>query len=51
VLVWRRQPWSVPVGVLAVLAGIPPYGTVVFERWATRTGRLVDTGAAQPVAG
>jgi len=50
VLVWRRQPWSVPVGVLAVLAGIPPYGTVVFERWATRTGRLVESGARQPVA-
>jgi len=50
VLVWRRQPWSVPVGVLAVLAGIPPYGTVVFERWASRTGRLVGTGATQPVA-
>jgi integral membrane protein len=40
VVVWRRQPWSTPVGVVALLAGIPPYGTVLFERWATRTGRL-----------
>lgn len=40
VLVWRRQPWSTRTGVLALLSGIPPYGTVVFERWATRNGRL-----------
>jgi integral membrane protein len=51
VVVWRRQPWSRPVGLVALLAGIPPYGTVVFERWATRTGRLgrdeASTVAAQ----
>jgi integral membrane protein len=40
VLVWRRHGWSTRVGVMALLAGVPPFGTVVFERWATRTGRL-----------
>jgi integral membrane protein len=51
VRLWRRQPWSVPVGVLGVLAGVPPYGTVVFERWATRTGRLAEplVGEARPL--
>lgn len=40
VVVWRRQSWSTATGVLALLSGIPPYGSVVFARWATRTGRL-----------
>jgi hypothetical protein len=42
------------VGVVAILAGLPPFGTVVFERWATRTGRLVpvdDGSGAGPVPG
>lgn len=30
----RRTLWR------ALLASVPPLGTVVFERWATRTGRL-----------
>ena len=43
IVVWRRQHWSTTVGVVALLASIPPYGSVVFERWATRTGRLVES--------
>lgn len=39
-LTWRAQRWSVPVALTALAAGVPPFGTVVFERWATRTGRL-----------
>jgi len=39
-LTWRAQRWSVPVALAALVASIPPFGTVVFERWATRTGRL-----------
>jgi integral membrane protein len=50
VAVWRRRRWSVPVGVVAILAGVPPYGTVAFERWATRTGRLVDSRDELPLA-
>lgn len=37
---WPSFGWSTPVGVTALAAAVPPFGTVVFERWATRTGRL-----------
>ena len=52
IAVWRREPWSAPVGVCAVLAGVPPYGSVVFERWASRTGRLTGRSetAGEPVS-
>jgi integral membrane protein len=50
VIAWRRRSWSAPVGVLAILAGVPPYGTVAFERWATRTGRLGASGSKLPLA-
>ncbi|MBY6368276.1 DUF3817 domain-containing protein [Rhodococcoides corynebacterioides] len=32
--------WSKGLTVIALLASIPPLGTVVFEIWANRTGRL-----------
>ncbi|MBY6352005.1 DUF3817 domain-containing protein [Rhodococcoides corynebacterioides] len=32
--------WSKGLTVVALLASIPPFGTVVFEIWANRTGRL-----------
>jgi integral membrane protein len=37
-----RKPadWDGRTTVFALLASIPPFGSVVFERWATRTGRL-----------
>jgi len=34
------QKWERRTTVLALLASIPPFGTIVFERWAIRTGRL-----------
>jgi integral membrane protein len=39
---WARRQlrWSGVVTLVALLASIPPLGTLVFERWATRTGRL-----------
>lgn len=37
----KRQRWSSRTLVLAVVASVPPFGSVVFERWATRT-RLLD---------
>lgn len=39
--VCRPLRWSMATTLLALVASIPPLGTVVFERWATRTGRLV----------
>lgn len=32
--------WDRRTLVLALVASIPPFGTIVFERWAARTGRL-----------
>jgi len=42
------QKWERRTTILALLASIPPFGTIVFERWALRTGRLdvqVDNAA------
>ncbi|HMM48565.1 MAG TPA: DUF3817 domain-containing protein [Miltoncostaeaceae bacterium] len=39
-LTWPIMRWGSRVGVVALLAGIPPFGTVVFERWATARGLL-----------
>ena len=39
-LVYRRLRWSAGTTTLAFIASVPPLGTLVFERWATRTGRL-----------
>ena len=39
-LTWRSQRWSLPIGLLALVASVPPFCTVVFEVWARRTGRL-----------
>lgn len=46
IVVWRSRRWSSGVGLAALLSSIPPYGTIVFERWATRTGRLVREQAS-----
>lgn len=39
-MTWPVMRWSTGVGIAALAASIPPFGTVAFERWATRTGRL-----------
>ena len=36
----RVLGWSRGTTVTALAASVPPLVTVVFERWATRTGRL-----------
>ena len=43
----RVLGWSRGTTVLALAASVPPLVTVLFERWATRTGRLAAR-AAQP---
>jgi integral membrane protein len=51
VVTWkvRRQlRWSTPVTVAAFLASIPPLCTLIFERWATRTGRLREDSSPAP---
>ena len=36
----RRFRWSLGVTFLGLVASVPPFGSIVFERWVTRTGRL-----------
>lgn len=40
--------WSAVTTVLAAVASVPPFGTVVFEIWAARTGKLAELGADRP---
>ncbi|GAA1999927.1 hypothetical protein GCM10009799_28960 [Nocardiopsis rhodophaea] len=39
-LAWHRLGWNLLTGGLALVASVPPFGTVVFERWASHTGRI-----------
>lgn len=34
--------WDIKTTALALLSSIPPFGTIVFEKWAARTGRLAE---------
>ena len=36
----RRYRWSLGTTVLGLACSVPPFATVVFERWVTRSGRL-----------
>ena len=45
VLAARTLRWSVGTTLLALVASIPPLVTVLFERWATRAGRLPSRDA------
>ena len=46
----RALRWNLITTLLALASSIPPFGTVVFEVWAARTGRLAELSAAEPVA-
>lgn len=35
--------WSGKIRALALLAGVPPFGSVVFEGWASRRGLLAPS--------
>lgn len=41
-----RLRWGRWTTVLALLASIPPFGTLIFEQWAVRTGRLAELSSA-----
>ena len=42
----RVLRWSPATTLLALAASVPPLATVLFERWASRTGRLTLGDAA-----
>ncbi|GAA2068684.1 DUF3817 domain-containing protein [Williamsia deligens] len=46
----RVLRWSVPTTAWALFSSIPPFGTLVFEVWAQRTGRLERDGDRNRVA-
>jgi integral membrane protein len=43
VLLWIDQQWSLGRVALGLLAAVPPFATVPFERYAERAGLLGDT--------
>lgn len=47
-LVARTLRWSARRTLLGLACAVPPFATVVFEAWASRTGRLDPTAAEQP---
>lgn len=42
----RLRRWSLPVTVVALACAVPPFATLIFERWAHRRGML--SAADQP---
>jgi integral membrane protein len=41
----RVLRWSIGTTLLALVASIPPLTSILFERWATRSGRLPQSAA------
>ncbi|RNL85534.1 DUF3817 domain-containing protein [Halostreptopolyspora alba] len=48
---WRVLGWDWWTTVLGLLASVPPLTTVVFERWASRTGRIHPADRDGPSGG
>jgi integral membrane protein len=44
VTAWALK-WDLKTLFLALVSSVPPFGTIVFERWAARTGRLGELSA------
>src|SRR5215203_690074 len=42
----RAQRWSIGTTSVALVCAVPPFATVPFEMWASRTGRLPLTDRA-----
>ncbi|MBF6133445.1 DUF3817 domain-containing protein [Nocardia otitidiscaviarum] len=47
----RELEWSRRTTLLALVASIPPFATVWFERWAVRTGQLGELSAGAAAEG
>lgn len=48
VLTAVKLRWNVVTTLLAAVASIPPFGTIVFEVWAARTGKLAELSSSEP---
>ena len=42
----RVHRWSLGTTFLALVCSVPPFATLAFEQWVTRTGRLPLSGPA-----
>lgn len=49
VLTAVKLRWNALTTIAAALASIPPFGTIVFEVWAVRNGKLAELNTAQDV--
>jgi RND superfamily putative drug exporter len=49
-LVSRAYRWSPGTTLLGLACSIPPFATVAFELWVTRTGRMPTAGDREPDA-
>ncbi len=47
-VVFSSLRWRFPVLLAALIASVPPFATVAFERWATKTGRLRQPDTDEP---
>jgi integral membrane protein len=49
VTLMAKEPlkWDGRTLFLGLLSSIPPFGTVIFERWASKTGRLNEAAPEQ----
>ena len=45
----RALSWTLATTAAALVSSIPPFGTVVFEQWAVRSGRLAELTPTAPV--
>ncbi|MCW2675619.1 MAG: putative rane protein [Modestobacter sp.] len=50
-LAWRVLRWSPRTALLALVASVPPFATVWFERRAQRDGRLPAAATSPALAG
>lgn len=41
-----RLRWDFFTGGAAIIASLPPFGNLLFERWVARTGRLAELSKA-----
>ena len=42
VLLARQRGWDRKLTLLGLAASIPPFATLLFEQWASRTGKLAE---------
>ncbi|MEN0136406.1 MAG: DUF3817 domain-containing protein [Rhodococcus sp. (in: high G+C Gram-positive bacteria)] len=45
----RKLSWNLVTIFWALVASVPPFGTVVFEVWAARTGRMAELSRTSTV--